>query len=95
MTDKLTELARHSVIVADSGEIDTLRTLGVQDCTTNPSLILRAAGKAEIDGPTSLSFSDDVLARFGAYGWVTTRVDGHDQAAVAAAIEQALTAGRT
>ena len=47
MTDKLTALARHSVIVADSGEIDTLRSLGAQDCTTNPSLILRAAGKPE------------------------------------------------
>jgi transketolase len=42
-----------------------------------------------IDGPTSLSMSEDVVARFDAYGWHTQKVDGHDQAAVAAAIEAA------
>lgn len=47
MTDKLTGLAKHSVIVADSGEIDKLRALGAQDCTTNPSLILRAASQPQ------------------------------------------------
>ena len=47
MTDKLAGLARHSVIVADSGEIALLRTLKAQDCTTNPSLILRAASRPE------------------------------------------------
>ena len=47
MMNKLTALSRLSVIVADSGEIDTLRSLGAQDCTTNPSLILRAATKPE------------------------------------------------
>jgi transaldolase len=47
MTDKLAGLARHSVIVADSGEIETLRALGAQDCTTNPSLILKAASRPE------------------------------------------------
>ncbi|UFN51324.1 transketolase [Roseomonas sp. OT10] len=39
-----------------------------------------------IDGDTALSFSEDVLARFRAYGWATRRVDGHDQEAVAAAL---------
>lgn len=47
MTDQLAGLARHSVIVADSGEIEKLRALGAQDCTTNPSLILRAASQPE------------------------------------------------
>lgn len=42
-----------------------------------------------IDGPTSLAFSEDVLARFGAYGWFTQRVDGHDSDAVESAIERA------
>jgi len=31
-----------------------------------------------IDGDTALSFSDDVLKRFAAYGWAAKRVDGHD-----------------
>jgi len=42
-----------------------------------------------IDGPVGLACSDDVLGRFAAYGWQTLRVDGHDLAAVAAAIEEA------
>nr|WP_314075014.1 transketolase [uncultured Roseococcus sp.] len=39
-----------------------------------------------IDGDTALSFSEDVLKRFQAYGWATKRVDGHDPAQIAAAI---------
>ncbi|MGE3294851.1 MAG: 1-deoxy-D-xylulose-5-phosphate synthase N-terminal domain-containing protein, partial [Geminicoccaceae bacterium] len=42
-----------------------------------------------IDGPTSLSVSDDQVARFTAYGWHTAAVDGHDPAAVERAIEAA------
>ena len=42
-----------------------------------------------IDGPTSLSFSEDVLARYEAYGWHVKRVDGHDPSAVSAAIKVA------
>jgi transketolase len=39
-----------------------------------------------IDGPTSLSVSDDQLARFRAAGWAVEAVDGHDPEAVAAAL---------
>jgi transketolase len=42
-----------------------------------------------IDGPTSLSYSDDVTKRFEAYGWAVQSVDGHDMKAVEAAISQA------
>ncbi len=42
-----------------------------------------------IDGPTTLSESTDVLKRFDAYGWNVSRVDGHDSAAIAAALEKA------
>ena len=42
-----------------------------------------------IDGPTSLSVSDDQIARFAAYGWHTAAVDGHDPAAVERAIAAA------
>src|SRR6185437_6147021 len=47
-----------------------------------------------IDGPTDLAVSDDQVARFAAHGWATDRVDGHDYAAVAAAIERARTHDR-
>jgi transketolase len=42
-----------------------------------------------IDGKTDISFTEDVLARFAAYGWQTMRVDGHDPQAVMAAIAEA------
>src|SRR3546814_1918641 len=42
-----------------------------------------------IDGPTSLSVSDDQLGRFTASGWAVTRVDGPDAEADAAAIAAA------
>jgi len=42
-----------------------------------------------IDGPTSLSFSEDVLTRFTAYGWSIQQVNGHDPAAIEAALQAA------
>jgi transketolase len=42
-----------------------------------------------IDGAISLSDSTDQVARFKAVHWNTIEVDGHDQAAIAAAIEAA------
>ena len=47
-----------------------------------------------IDGPTSLSVSDDQLARFTAYGWHVQAVDGHDPEAVATALTAAKKAGQ-
>jgi len=42
-----------------------------------------------IDGPTSLTVSEDTRARFTAYGWHVTAVDGHDPEAIADAIAAA------
>jgi transketolase len=42
-----------------------------------------------IDGPTSLSVSDDQLERFRAHGWTAERIDGEDSDAIAAAIRRA------
>jgi len=47
-----------------------------------------------IDGPTSLSVSDNQLARFVASGWAVQAIDGHDEAAIIAAIYQAKTSDR-
>lgn len=44
-----------------------------------------------IDGPTSLSFSDNTSQRFESYGWNALTVDGHDAAAIAKAIAEAKT----
>ena len=42
-----------------------------------------------IDGGTELSFTEDVGARFEAYGWQVLRADGHDDASVTAALKAA------
>lgn len=42
-----------------------------------------------IDGPTSLTYSDDVPRRFEAYGWHTITIDAHNMAEVEAAIHEA------
>lgn len=42
-----------------------------------------------IDGTTDLTFTEDVGARFAAYGWHTIAIDGHDRGAIAAAIAAA------
>jgi transketolase len=44
----------------------------------------------QLDGPTSMAWSEDVVARFEAYGWHATHVtDGNDVEAIARAIEEA------
>jgi len=42
-----------------------------------------------IDGPLALADSVDQVKRFEAAGWTATRIDGHDPAAIAAALEAA------
>src|SRR5439155_1262590 len=49
----------------------------------------------QLDGPTSMAFSEDVLERFDAYGWHTQRVeDGNDVEAITRAVEAARADGR-
>jgi transketolase len=57
-------------------------------------IVLFDDNQISIDGPTSLSVSDDQLARFKASHWDTAAVDGHDPEAIAAAIAKAKTTDR-
>ena len=57
-------------------------------------VVLFDDNRISIDGPTSLAISDDTLARFRAYGWRVGAVDGHDPAAVQAALAEAQQADR-
>jgi transketolase len=50
--------------------------------------------RISIDGDTALSFSEDVLKRFAAYGWAVRRVNGHDHAEIAGAMAQAMRSRR-
>src|SRR5215471_17983110 len=47
-----------------------------------------------IDGPTSISDSVDQVKRFKSAGWAAEKIDGHDQAAIAAAIARAQKSGK-
>src|SRR3970040_2512853 len=44
-------------------------------------IYLYDANGISIDGPTSLAFTEDVAARFVAYGWHVQAIDGHDMGA--------------
>lgn len=47
--------------------------------------------RISIEGPTDLTFTEDSRRRFEAYGWHVQSVDGHDRAAIAQALEAAVT----
>jgi transketolase len=60
----------------------------------NRLIVLFDDNEISIDGATSLSCSDDQVARFKASGWSACRVGGHDPEAIAAAIERARNSDR-
>ncbi|WP_375624319.1 MULTISPECIES: transketolase [unclassified Bartonella] len=55
----------------------------------NKLIVLWDDNNISIDGEISLADSTDQIARFKASGWDTHKVNGHDQAAIARAIEAA------
>jgi len=73
MASKLDQLRDMTVVVADTGDIDAIRTLKPVDCTTNPTLLLKAFAL-----PGLSSVVDDVLAwgrkQTGARDAVVSRV---------------------
>jgi transaldolase len=55
-TSKLDQLRAVTVVVADTGDIEAVRRLQPQDCTTNPTLLLKAA-----ETPAYAALVDEVL----------------------------------
>jgi transketolase len=55
----------------------------------NKLVVLFDDNGISIDGPTSLAVSDDHCARFAAQGWNAYAIDGHDEAAILAALQAA------
>ena len=55
----------------------------------NKLIVLFDDNGISIDGPTSLADNVDQVKRFEAAGFAATRIDGHDPAAIAAALEAA------
>jgi transaldolase len=73
MASKLEQLRGMTVVVADTGDIDAVRRLKPQDCTTNPSLLLKA-----VENPAYSHLVEDAVT------W--GRGQGGDPDAVAAAV---------
>mgnify|MGYP006195093703 CR=1 FL=1 len=46
MTTQLYSLKQHSIVVADTGDVESIARLKPQDATTNPSLLLKSAQDA-------------------------------------------------
>jgi transketolase len=57
-------------------------------------VVLHDDNGISIDGPLALADAVDQVKRFEAAGWAATRIDGHDPAAIAAALEAARTSDR-
>ncbi|HEU0200769.1 MAG TPA: transaldolase family protein, partial [Burkholderiaceae bacterium] len=86
MASLLDGLKRHTVIVADTGDLNAIATLRPRDATTNPSLILKAAQDPAVAplirgaaqrGPATQSRHDQldrVLVAFGVE--ILKRIDG-------------------
>ncbi len=55
----------------------------------NKLIVLFDDNGISIDGPLALADSVDQVQRFESAGWAATRIDGHDPAAIAAALEAA------
>ena len=71
MTTRLDALKRHSLVVADTGDLEAIRRYRPQDATTNPSLLLKA-----FDLPGYQALIDEELAAVKAEaGDLSSRVE--------------------
>lgn len=90
MTTKLEQLRKLSIVVADTGDIDAVAALTPEDCTTNPSIVLKAVQSdafkdhfkaAVAKGGDTMAIADDLTVTVGAElsklvpGRVSTEVD--------------------
>jgi transaldolase len=73
MASKLDQLRGMTVVVADTGDIEAVRRLRPQDCTTNPSLLLKA-----VENPAYAHLVEEAI------GW--GRSQGGDPDAAAKAV---------
>ena len=104
MTSQLQQIRNMTVIVADTGDIDTIARLKPSEATTNPTLILKAAASGAYDGILQAARSaqepveqkiDRVLTGFGARilehisGRVSTEVDARLSFDTRATVEKA------
>ncbi len=88
----------HTYVIASDGDLQ--EGISHEACSfaghngLSKLIVLYDDNHITIDGETELSFSEDVLMRFGAYGWHVQRIDGHDYDAIRASITLAQRADR-
>ncbi|MFT0859560.1 transaldolase [Ancylobacter sp. G4_0304] len=82
MPSKLEQLRAMTVVVADTGDIEAVRRLKPQDCTTNPTLLLKAA-----ETPAYASLVDEAIA------WGQKQSGAHDAVVAATCDRLALNFG--
>lgn len=93
------ELVNHKTYVM-CGDGDLMEGISHEACSfaghmkLSNLVVMYDDNNISIDGDTSLSFTEDVLKRFEAYGWATDRVDGHDFDAIEAALAKAQSSDR-
>jgi transaldolase len=94
MATQLESLRRHSLVVADTGDIDAVARWRPQDATTNPSLLLASAGEARFRHLMDRDM-DRVFVNFGCEilkhipGRVSTEVDARLSFDAAKSVEKA------
>jgi len=79
MISKLDQLKSMTTVVADTGDIEAIKAFKPTDCTTNPTLILKAAQM-----PAYASLVDEAVA------WAAHQQGGTPEAVVAAAADRLL-----
>jgi len=88
----------HTYVIASDG--DLMEGISHEACSLaghlrlNRLIVLFDDNGISIDGPTSLSESGDILARFAAMGWAARRIDGQNADEIARALEWAKTSDK-
>ena len=86
-------VGHHTYVIASDG--DMMEGISHEACSLAGHLklgkliVMYDDNGISIDGSTDLSFTEDVCKRFEAYGWATSKIDGHDFAAIEKALEAA------
>ncbi len=88
------ELVNHfTYVIASDG--DLMEGISHEACSLaghlnlNKLIVLYDDNSISIDGPTELSFSENIPQRFESYGWNSITIDGHNYAEIESAISQA------
>jgi len=60
MTSQLEQLKEYTIVVSDTGDVDTIKRLKPQDATTNPSLIFKVRSSWKGDDMTPMELELDL-----------------------------------